>query len=553
MSRKPRTKKPVDTQKDRDESKKPGFKHENTPNKNDISWSNKNPQLVKDVASFPFGFPSGIRINTTNSVYTAQLSDKTVRDNVDNSGILRLEMVNCPGYADSEHDPVNIAATNIYSYVRHFNSGHANYDRQDMMMYMLAVANAWILHASAARAYGLMSAYNVYNRFAPEQLVNAAGWDFEDLNKNLAKFRGAINMYATRLNSLAVPDTMPIFKRWYKMYSGVYSDMNIRKAQLYLYAPKGVGFYDETVETGSMIKYHLLNVSNHKMTVDEFIELSNLITARLLGSEDIGIISGDIMKAYSASNCIRLDSLPDNYVVSPEFNDEILHQIMNTTITSTDTTVTGEGVTSYVDSLSTKQDPSLDHGIIKYKPVTNVSGIKIGNTQLKKSLNPYYGNKILNFFFDDPTPEHVMIATRHLTACDANGDLNVMGTTFCGGMRLFYKDYNDGFSSTYLSSSVVGEGAEYTAASGYNINSGYINGLWRTLVNLNHLHQFAYHPAMICINGINRPGATADTEPESMSYSYDIQLANYTVISPQALKQIHLADLLSEFDVPVNW
>lgn len=98
-----------------------------------------NPQLVKDVASLsfrtPLGSPSGL----------PSRSNPVGRDRRSIPGIMNLYFVPTIGSSTAgESSAINIAAKNIYSFVRHENSGRINYDAPDLMLYLLALDSAFM-------------------------------------------------------------------------------------------------------------------------------------------------------------------------------------------------------------------------------------------------------------------------------------------------------------------------------------------------------------------------------------------------------------------------
>ena len=106
---------------------------------NDMSWYNANPELIRDAARIPFTYPLG---------HTLDLGNTTINSltNVVNlPGIISMDIVHGPGVSDSNVSAMNVASRNIYSYVRFANSGHSNYDHQDLMIYLLAMDEAYAL------------------------------------------------------------------------------------------------------------------------------------------------------------------------------------------------------------------------------------------------------------------------------------------------------------------------------------------------------------------------------------------------------------------------
>lgn len=381
-----------------------------TPNTrgNDVSWYTKNEQLVRDAASIPYSYPLGGEFGT----YAAQRVLP---------GLMTLQLVTGPGISDSENSPVNIAARDIYSYVRHKNSGHSNYDPNDLMSYLLAVDEAYMLYFNAVRAYGAMNLYNNENRYGPQRIVEGLGWDYSDLNANLAQFRYAINAYTVKLNALCVPSKLPYFQRHAWLYSGIYSDSMQPKAQLYAFAPAITRVRNDA--TGHLECYDLKTAqpltdkttigisAMTQSTVADWIKISNLVINNLLSSEDIGIISGDILKAYGRETLITIPAINDDYRITPTYSPEILSQIENAT------------VLGGVANANIIMDNAINAGTVLYNPICRVISPTFTGTAPKPKVEfliDEYGPAnlaMINMRMDNPTPGDTMVATRLTSTC----------------------------------------------------------------------------------------------------------------------------------------
>ena len=107
---------------------------------NDVSWYSKNPALLESVGKLSFGNPLGATFNLSNDQLTVDLADDEARV----PGIAVINTVPGPGEGHDFTSAANIAARNIYSFVRHANSGHSNYDSVDLMLYLLAMDEAYM-------------------------------------------------------------------------------------------------------------------------------------------------------------------------------------------------------------------------------------------------------------------------------------------------------------------------------------------------------------------------------------------------------------------------
>lgn len=409
---------------------------------NDVAWYTKSPALLDAAASLPYSYPVGGRIDLTNSLANRWDNGSPYRTF---AGILALDILTGPGVSVDGDSAVNIAARDIYSYVRYANSGHSNYDPQDLMMYFLAWDEVSMWIENAKRAYKCMFTYNTQNRYAPKYLVQALGFDYADINSNLAQFRYAINALIARFNALNVPTQFSYFTRHKWLYSNVYTDSTTAKAQLYLYRPTIVRKYVETSEKGGSLQLAaVLNSESNLMTFSKFVSISNTLIDALLGSEDIGIMSGDILKAFGSDKCWVTAMVNEAESLIPVYNMEVLSQIQNATVLGTKAIADGS------HDFDITQDPSINKGWIIYNPhFSHTTGSVLKNTLGNRASN---ASRVITLNLPDPKPGDTMVATRLAsitkdaddTATSLKFDLYTAGDTVCTNAKVYEVVYTDG-------------------------------------------------------------------------------------------------------------
>lgn len=108
---------------------------------NDPSWYYNSEQILRDVASFSFMKPLGYPLRYQNQVGPTAGSNTVMMNGFSGfvPGVLSVQVGLTPGISTDSQSPLNLAATNIYSFVRHKNSGSRNYDSPDLMLYLLAM------------------------------------------------------------------------------------------------------------------------------------------------------------------------------------------------------------------------------------------------------------------------------------------------------------------------------------------------------------------------------------------------------------------------------
>lgn len=378
------------------------FMPEETVHKyNDVSWYAKNQQMLTDAASFSYNSPLG------NPVPFSELLSGVPNSLVGNdavAGVAQLQFVPCIGISTNSISPANIAANNIYSYVRYMNSGAKNYDQADMMLYLLAMDNLYMYINWMKRIYGYVNTYSQYNKYVPAAYAAADSVDIADLRANLADFRLFINNCCARASAFCVPAVMPLFVRHSWMVSNIYKDSDTLKAQSYMYVPSWFYKYDET---GSKYGGQLIiqgRTGNAKLS--DLRTIFESMFSKLAYSEDIGVMSGDILKAYGQERLFKLSSVDPDYTVLPVYNEEVLSQIHNLQIVEPNT------ASENAKTWNVTQDP--DTGYLVFNP-----------TVIPWAYNP---KKIMvNMPWDGVTPADTMVATR-LTAAYEGSKLTACGS-----------------------------------------------------------------------------------------------------------------------------
>nr|QDY92376.1 capsid protein [Pink-eared duck picobirnavirus] len=352
--------------------------------------------IIRDAARISMNNNLGMPLKL-NSYITGEGAPNQSTDTVI-PGIMALDVVPVYGISKDWNSPLNIAARQIYTFVRHVNSGHANYDAANLMMYLLMMDNAYTFHMNLVRAYGFMRAILARNRYLPSTIIAAMGFDFEDLAANMAEFRAYINMYAVRLNAMAVPNVMPIFQRHAAMFSSVFADSDTDKCQMYVYRPLMRWKFNEDAENYGLES--VLYAYNPSQTFANIMATGDEILNSILHSEDWNIMSGDILHAYSPENLVRLGTIEEDLVLYPVYDREALLEIHNATICAR---VLKENKPFTIKE-SLAEDKTAGALIADYPFITN-------NKADWESF-PVMSDRIIDMMEFEPTPSNVMKATR---------------------------------------------------------------------------------------------------------------------------------------------
>lgn len=497
---------------------------------NDPSWYVKDGQLAKDVASLSFnnalGAPSGLKLEMPGN------SGQTLTLDLVLPGIMTINTVPAMGFSGDGSSPINIAAKNIYSFVRHQNSGHANYDSPDLMMYLGAMDSIYSFIATLMRAYGTARVFSQTNRYVGDRLLSAQGFNAIELRQNLANFRSYINMYITKAAAFCTPNIMTLYRRHFWMYSGIYKDEDIEKSQMYLYRPVSLWKFEELEGLGKLTARPFLanaTASNGLLpvtwTLNDIYTYGNEMLNAIVNSEDINIMSGDILKAYGQGNLWQLGLINEDYAVLPVYSAEVLDQIHNTNFTGPFVT-TGMNILSTDDpvfnmqGLDVTQDPVIEAGgAIKFMP------------QFIQISNPAW-NQIVDLHYNDPTAEEVLVATRN----------KVMGQVLSQTTKFTLEVLTCG-SDIATSATIIVNNASGGGFQSVSIGSS-DSGL-TTYVNIAAWEKFKDAPLIYSISG----SAEGGKYPGQLNRIYG-EFNNYTVISFDDLKRMHESAILAQLGVP---
>lgn len=110
------------------------------------------------------------------------------------------------------------AAKALYAYVRHANSGSANYDAPDLFQYVLSIDSLLMIHGVLTRLYSLAKDTRAYNRYFPGGFIRSMDFPIEfleSLQSNLANFRAYINILGMKINAFYYPAQLTYFTRHY--------------------------------------------------------------------------------------------------------------------------------------------------------------------------------------------------------------------------------------------------------------------------------------------------------------------------------------------------
>lgn len=394
---------------------------------NDPKWYMNLAPIAKDYASLPMTHMLGLGTNDWHRVSSSAYGN--INQVFYAAGVMTINFAPTIGpNAEGATAPVNIAAQELYTLVRRANSGAKNYDKTDLMMVILAMDSAYMLYEDMLRAYRVMTTFSSVNRYYPNFILNAMGYS-TDLVTDIANFRGLLDVFAYKLASINIPDQLDIIKRHSWMCSNIYLDDDDVKAQSYIFRPSFIYRWSEGEEgKPTSLVTTTFHSGKELYTLQSLSTLIDSLMNPLLGSEDVGTITGDMLKAFGESGMIKIRPVEDYATLVPVYSKEVLMQIRNAFCTTAPltTSATIGDITQVLSS--TVKGPYL-------KQVLQTALTADGGRRL-------YSRPILNFISEEATPENVMVATRliSLTKPSSGSPLTLLhyGTEVVEDYTIYY-------------------------------------------------------------------------------------------------------------------
>lgn len=188
---------------------------------NHPSWYTNDQDLAKNAGELSFNFPAGLvaqpktRFSTnTNPVsnyaiavhYYAPTIGRTLDVEVDST---TLEVTTSRTFNSS----INVAARQLYAYIRHANAGNKNYEAVDLMMYILSIVEVYEFVAMGMRLYGAINTYKSRNRLFGDQLIRSLGFIPDNVRSNMPQLLFNINQAVKKLASFCLPGNLTIINR----------------------------------------------------------------------------------------------------------------------------------------------------------------------------------------------------------------------------------------------------------------------------------------------------------------------------------------------------
>lgn len=487
-------------------------------------------QLQKDAGSVSMFTALGTTDDVDHVILndSGNLLDKPKINKV--SGIARIDYEMVPGISKDGASAINMAAKKLYTFVRHVNSGSRNYDSPDLVMYCYSVISTYAFIAACERVYGIIKEYSCKNRYYAKAIVQSMGFDYDSIILNLADFRLMLNIAISKLNTLKVPSYWTIWtKEWY-LNLAMFKDGDVDKSQIYYYRMRHAWKYNESgTYVGSLTPVDLYSASLDVTAIQS--TLDTLINA-LVASEDINIMSGDILKAYG-DNVINMPLISEDFTVLPIYDRDALELIHNTTCYALNFNYSANA------GFIIRQDQNTNS--IIFNPVVNTSGIIAATDSGNTNVYAKGESEYLNFFRDDIGYKDIVSASAMtlIHHCDNSGtkvEIDSCGTEFPTATTIFSLP-NSGVTldtKIYHRFEILS-----TMSLGITDAATMLDECTNQSKFLNNLTKFDWAPRCLFSLGFNGAGGGEQVEL--------FDLYNFTAISRSDVNKLHDLHVLAGF------
>lgn len=483
--------------------------------------------------------------------------------------------------------PITECARQFYAYVRYANSGHTNYDEGSMQMYLIAYDSAIYMLSYAARLIGIMNTpESSLNKFQKIGWLKAAYCQdltvtgYETIVSHLPAFKAELNDAINRLSSYVVPDNISYYKRHAFLCNSILADSEYSKTQYYLYYPAGYFLYHNRISGTEVHDPERLEFVQWNFSHEDGVTLLTRLTGainhiinNLKESEIVGVISGDILRAYGDEGVMHFENLDYNYKAKPITDELTLNQLKNTLLVG-DLTLTFKETgkeTFYKDRSVTGldicqlPDGSLYQGIVVAKAeadTLSVAQMTFPGIPVRAQFNML--SPVLNTDVTSPKGDDILELSRNLVTFEEFGDSTAYNLAFQTGNISWGSRYwvtpGEGDPTTWKLSL---QHVRFLKAVGSELFTN------MTVVGMGLNVQNPFAAFAITYKGgsetLTFDDATMDFMASVYSFKYCPQitwaanddhihmimteLENYAILSDQQLATLHRIALLSEFYV----
>lgn len=279
---------------------------------------------IKNMASFPFL--------------------ETLGDPVGQNDVVPFVLVSIYDHHISANNTItsNVAtrAANAFfeQITQGYTGGDVSFEAPDLLMAELAAASLLAVLEEGRRAYGLMRYFLQFNAGYARRIVQAAGFDFDDLKAKMADFRTEFNIHVSQFNKqIALPQAFMLGQRWKYLATHVFTDTEDPDyATAFMWKLEGAMKYDPiTATTGtSLTRSDITPIKETGWMVEEYFQLVDELMDALVDS-DTRKMFGAIRRVYDQASLETISEIEMDYTTELTVNDVVSAQLHNSSAPGT--------------------------------------------------------------------------------------------------------------------------------------------------------------------------------------------------------------------------
>lgn len=290
---------------------------------NDIKYWNGAGQLYVDATT----------ISTFSALGAKHVSPFYNKPYYSPTGICRFDYVPFFGDINTSIHPINTTAKIMYNAINSKNSRMPSYDPSDLMIYIIAVAQAWSVHAWVRRLCGMFNTFSVVNRYWWEPICRSMGVAPISTDNDIVTWRNLANHMALILDRLPVPNGIQYFERTAWMNMNIYMDSPVGKSTYYYFTPASTFKYEydsDKIGKLSMIEtpWHEALGAGELITPKDVENFFMDLIENLFNDSDIPVIGADILKAFDG-NIYSIGQIDSSFVLGPVYSPEVNLELHN--------------------------------------------------------------------------------------------------------------------------------------------------------------------------------------------------------------------------------
>lgn len=314
--------------------------------------------------------------------------------------IARVGFIPTFGVSRDAGSPISTLASTLYAQILSaLKRASLKFDPTAVAVHMLGMGSIYCAYDVAVRAYRALNTTDVDNAYLAKNLVEACGFDYEDLMANKPSLYFWFSTARATLQQYVVPKSFAMIGAHRAMCTNAYHDSPSAKSQLYVFTPDYLWSWEKVDTAGGLRAVSMRETPNgsDKLKFSTFVSKFNAMLQALINSTDFKDINASIRATYADSDVYTFDMPGVDDTLPMVIDEVVLNSLLNA---STLGDLSIEGVNSFAP---TDKEPNT-FIITPHIPYTN------------QNLS-----RIVNSINDCPTSESMVSNMRWHVALDVDG------------------------------------------------------------------------------------------------------------------------------------